>query len=412
MPAFVGIAGGLDVHRDTIVACIPDAWGHYVVKTFGTFKNELRDLAQFLKDGGVELASMESTGVYWRDCYNILREAGVNVQVVNARHVKNVPGHKTDVVDARWLATLTRAGLLNASRVLDKGDDEVRELSRLRKKHVQTASSIKNRIIKLLVKGGFNVSQVVTDVFGKTGQIIIDGLMAGAAPEKILLGIQSTVGYRLKAKKQQIIDALEGEMSSTLRFTLERELESLAFHERMVDEYDGMLARHEVEADREHDRAILETLPGMSRVSATSLLVELGNDIPGDFRSANALASWSGLCPGNNMSAGKRRSGKTPNGSPHIKTIMCEVASAAVRCKGSYFHLKYCTLKPRLGHKKAIMAIACKMLKYIWHMLTKKEPYKDRAADYGEMVAKKNAPRWIRNLRDMGFTVTLEEGRE
>jgi transposase len=238
--------------------------------------------------------------------------------------------------------------------------DELRELARLRQGRVEAATRYKNQVNKLLTKAGFNLSQVVSDVFGATGMLVITELMNGTSPQLILDRIERAVGYRLKAPREKLIDALDGNMSDLLRFTIRVELSSYHFTKNLIETIEFELEQKIIELGHEQDIDILETIPGVSHVAAMILLVELGCDIS-DFRSSKVLASWAGMCPGNNESAGKRKSGRTTHGNIYIKRILCEIANAAVRAK-CYFREKYQNLFSRRGRKKSIVAIGNKIL--------------------------------------------------
>ena len=388
---------GLDVHKRSITACVLGPSGKCEMRTFGTFKNDIIAMVEWLISCSVKLAAMESTSIYWSLPCNILREYGVDVIVANAYHIKNVPGRKTDTADAKWIAILAKSGLLSKSRILSQEDSETRDLSRLRKKIIDDQGNYKNRVTKLLTKAGFAITQVVTDVFGKTGRIVIDGLLESKDPESILADITDTIGYRLKAPQGVLLNALQGEMSGILKTTI-RELMGIIDHLGERAEYfDAVLEKKLIERGQEEEMDLLQTMPGVSETVAKTVLAEFGSEPEADFGSADALASWAGLCPGNNESGGKRRSGKTTHGNNGLKTVMCEASISAAKTE-SLFKDKHQNNKLRLGFKKSIMANACKMLKIMYHMLTRMVPYEDHRVDYDEMLTKKNAPRWIRKL--------------
>jgi hypothetical protein len=248
-----------------------------------------------------------------------------------------------------------------------------------------------------LTKAGFNVAQVATDVFGKTGMMIIEGLLAGKKPIIILHIIEETMGYRLSAPKETLLDALEGTMSELTRDSIRSLLDIISFVSGKLAELDKKLEQSLINGGFLPEIELLETIPGISRIAAIILLVELGGDLT-DFRSADAFASWAGMCPGHNESAGKRKDCRTRPGNRYLRRILCEIANAAVKTK-CYFKEKFQSLKVRRGFKRAKVAIGHKILRVVYHMLIKCEPYKDRLVDYQEMVTKKNAPRWLRNLK-------------
>jgi transposase len=239
------VVAGLDIHKSSIVACVlghkdgePDS---YEIRKFGTFKRDIVELAAWLNESGVELAVVESTGIYWRNPYRLLQKAGLNTILVNSYRVKNVPGHKSDIEDSRWLAMLARAGLLPKSRVLEQDLEQMRELARMRQKYVEDQATFKNRIYKLLLSAGFNVSQVVTDLFGETGLIILHGIMNRQPPPAILSTIENTLGDRLKAPREVLLDALTGDMSNILYKELEALLETVEYMGGKVRYFESML---------------------------------------------------------------------------------------------------------------------------------------------------------------------------
>jgi transposase len=400
LPPLFHTVAGLDVHKAQITVCVlgigqdPKA---FEIREFGTYKKNLRELSDWLLSHNVELAVMESTGILWRSPFHILQNSGLNVILANSRKVKNVPGHKTDIEDARWLAILARAGLVPSSRILPADLDELRELARLRQGRVEDMTRIKNQINKLLTKAGFNLSQVVTDVFGSTGLIAINGLLDGEAPETILNRIECSLGYRLKAPRERLLDALEGTMSELLRFSIDMELSLYHHNKKWIENVERELERKLIKLGHESKLDILETIPGVSRIAAMILLVELGCDIT-DFRSGKVLASWAGMCPGNNESAGKRRSGRTTPGNVYVKRILCEIACAAVRAK-CYFKEKYRNLFCRRGRKRSIVAIGSKILQVAYRMLMNNDRYRDRLTEYEELVVKRNRSRWEKKIQ-------------
>jgi transposase len=396
------IAAGLDVHKESTTATImglDDVPGGYDTRKFGTLKKDIDAMKDWLLERKVGKVIMESTGIYWAEAFHRLSEAGLNVGVGNAREIKNVPGRKTDIGDSRWLANLARFDLIRHSRILPSEQEEVRELARMRQNYVEERSQHKNIIERALVKNGFNVSQIVTDVFGKTGMVIVNGLLAGDRPEDIIKSIECALGWRLKTPRQKLLDAVTGTMSEQLKFRIKMEVEMLALLDERIAELEDKLERELLALGHEQDIMLLETLPGVSRISALIILAELGGDVSG-FRSAKALTSWAGLSPGNNESGGKRRSGKTMHGNARLKRVFCEVGwAAAARTNNCYFKDKWASIRFRLGFKKAIVAIGSKILQVIYHMLIRKEPYNDPNVNLEELMVKKNASKWMRRIK-------------
>ena len=389
---------GLDIHHRQITACLlnTDSAGELQVefREFGTLKRDLRELAAWVASHQPDEVVMESTGVYWKSPYAALEAVGIFARVVNARHVKNVPGRKTDIQDAHWLAMLSRSGLLNGSFIPPKPLREARLLSRQRQKLVGQRSAEKNRLHKLLVDSGIRLSVVITDLNGRSGRQMIRGLIKGESIEQLL----SYADKRLKASAAELRDALEGDLSDCHRFALKQLLSHIDHLDAQITAFDQQLVT-QLAAYRPA-LELLTTVPGMDETSAALLLAEIGDDMAA-FGSADKIASWAGLCPGNNESAGKRKSGKTRKGNYWLRRILCECAQAARRTR-CQFKSKYEAIASRRGSKKAVITIAHKLLRTVFSMLQTGECYRDSEADYEKMLVSKNAPRWMRMLKKYG----------
>ena len=390
---------GLDVHQAQITACaiLEEADGSTRVerRQFGAFKRDRRALAQWAAALAPDQVVMESTGIYWKSPYAALEAVGIRGQVVNARHVKNVPGRKTDVGDAQWLATLARAGLLRASFVPPAKLRELRLIARQRQKLVGQLSSEKNRLHKVLTDGGIRLGVVVSDVHGQSARAMVKALIANQAPHQVL----ENATRRLKASREELFDALQGELTDSHRFVLDELMQHIEEIEQRISRFDlRLLAGLETERNA---LALLQTLPGVDLIGAAMLLVEIGTDMQA-FGSADRLASWVGICPGNNESAGKRKSGRVRKGNPYVRRLLCEFAHAASRTK-SVFKSKFQSLLLRRGHKRSIVAIGHKILRTIFFMLQRREHYRDSATDYEALSVQRNAPRWIKALTRFGF---------
>jgi transposase len=389
----------LDVHQAQITACalIEEADGttRCEQRQFGAFKRDRRALAAWAAALCPEVVVMESTGIYWKSPYAALEAVGIRALVVNARHVKNVPGRKTDVGDAQWLATLARAGLLRGSFVPPAKLRELRLLARQRQKLVGQLSSEKNRLHKLLTDGGIRLGVVVSDLHGQSARAMVKAIIAGQTPQAVL----ALASHRLKASREELFDALQGELTSSHLFVLEELMQHIEQLEAGIGRFDARLLGA---LESEHNTlALLQTLPGVDRIGAAMLLVEIGSDM-GAFGSADRLASWVGICPGNNESAGKRKSGRLRKGNPYVRRLLCEFAHAASRTT-SGFKSKFQSLLVRRGHKRSIVAIAHQMLRAIFFMLHRRQHYRDRAVDYEKLSVQRNAPRWIKALTKFGF---------
>ncbi|WP_395402598.1 IS110 family transposase [Pseudoduganella sp. UC29_106] len=390
---------GLDVHQSQITACalIEEADGTQRIeqRQFGAFKRHRQELAAWAAALKPDEVVMESTGIYWKSPYAALEMVGIQAKVVNARHVKNVPGRKTDVADAHWLAMLARAGLLRASFVPPTALRELRLIARQRQKLVGQLASEKNRLHKILSDGGIRLSVVVSDVFGQSARAMVKAIIVGKAPHEIL----DLAGRRFKASREELFDAVQGDLSRSHRFVLDELM-------RHIDEIEARIARFDARllselANEQPKLKLLQTMPGIDLIGAAMLLVEIGTDMS-LFNSADRLASWVGICPGNNESAGKRKTGKAGKGNNYIRRLLCEFAHAASRTK-CVFKLKFQAMKLRRGYKRAIVAVAHKMLRTIYYILRREQPYRDSSADYEAMSVQRNAPRWFKALNKFGY---------
>jgi transposase len=390
---------GLDVHQAQITACAileeADGTTRIEQRQFGAFKRDRRALADWAASLRPDEVVMESTGIYWKSPYAALEAIGIRGQVVNARHVKNVPGRKTDVGDAQWLATLARAGLLRGSFVPPMLLRELRLISRQRQKLVGQLASEKNRLHKVLTDGGIRLGVVVSDLHGQSARAMVKAIILGQAPNEVL----QFASRRLKASREEIFDALQGELTDSHRFVLDELM-------RHIEEIEARIARFDVRLldglkGERNTLALLQTLPGVDLIGAAMLLVEIGADMDA-FGTADRLASWVGICPGNNESAGKRKSGRVRKGNLYVRRLLCEFAHAASRTK-SVFQSKFKSLIVRRGHKRAIVALAHKILRTIFFMIKRREHYRDSATDYEALSVQRNAPRWIKALTRFGF---------
>mgnify|MGYP002738539921 FL=1 len=390
---------GLDVHQAQITACaiIEDADGTVRIeqRQFGAFKRDRRALADWAAALSPDEVVMESTGIYWKSPYAALEVVGIRAQVVNARHVKNVPGRKTDVGDAQWLATLARAGLLRGSFVPPAKLRELRLISRQRQKLVGQLASEKNRLHKVLTDGGVRLGVVVSDLHGQSARAMVKAIIDGQSPHEVL----QLASRRLKASREEIFDALQGELTDSHRFVLDELMRHIEEIEARIARFDARLL--DALTDERNALALLQTLPGVDLIGAAMLLVEIGTDMD-VFGSADRLASWVGICPGNNESAGKRKSGRVRKGNPYVRRLLCEFAHAASRTQ-SVFQSKFQSLIVRRGHKRAIVALAHKLLRTIFFMLNRGQHYRDSATDYEALSVQRNAPRWIKALTKFGF---------
>jgi transposase len=396
---------GLDVHKREIVACVvttaPDGTAHKAVRVFGTMTPDILALADWLATQEVSHVAMESTGVYWKPIWNLLEEQFA-LFLVNARHVKAVPGRKTDVRDCEWLAELLRHGLLRGSFVPDRPQRELRELTRYRMSLVRERTAATNRLQKTLEGANIKLASVATDILGKSGREILAALVAG---ETNGVELAQLAQGRLREKIPQLERALAGCIGPHQRFLVAEQLAH-------VDFLDGAIARVSAEITervRPDEEAItrLDTIPGVGRSVAETLVAEIGSDLT-RFPNAKHLASWAGLCPGNNESAGKRYSGKTRKGSPWLRACLVQAAHAAARTKGTYLAAQYRRLAARRGRAKAAVAVAHSILIIVYHVLTEGTVYCDLGANYfDERDRQAVERRLVHRLEGLGYTVSL-----
>ena len=390
---------GLAVHQAPITACAlieePDGTTRIEQRQFGAFKRDRRELAAWVAGLRPDEVVMESTGIYWKSPYAALEAVGIRAKVVNARHVKNVPGRKTDVGDAHWLATLARAGLLRGSWVPPAKLRERRLMARQRQKRVGQLASEKNRLHKGLTDSGVRLGVVVSDRHGQSARAMVKAIMAGKPPHEVL----KLASRRLKASREEIFDALQGDLTASHHFVLDALMRPIEAIEARITRFDARLLG-ELESER-NTLALLQTIPGIDLIGAAMRLVEIGTDMDA-FGSADRLASWVGVCPGNHESAGKRKSGRVRKGNPFVRRLLCEFAQAASRTT-SVFKSKFQSLVVRRGYKRAIIAIGHKILRTIFFMLKRREYYRDSAIDYEALSVQRNAPRWIKALTQFGF---------
>ena len=329
-----------------------------------------------------------------------MEAAGIRAKVVNARHVKNVPGRKTDINDAQWLATLSRAGLLRASFIPPAKMRELRLIARQRQKLTGQLASEKNRLHKILADGGIRLGVVVSDVHGQSARAMIKALIANKMPQEVL----KFASRRLKASREELFDALQGELTESHRFVLNELMQHIEEIEQRIARFDQRLLAG---LESEHNwLVLLQTLPGVDLIGAAMLLVEIGNNMDA-FGSADRLCSWVGICPGNNESAGKHKSGRTRKGNAYVRRLLCEFAHAASRTT-SAFKAKFSSLIVRRGYKRSIVALGHKILRTIFFMFKRREHYRDSATDYEKLSVQRNAARWIKTLIQHGFIKTAQ----
>jgi transposase len=433
---------GLDVHKKTVVACCITVGmageKQQAIRTFGTMTVDLLALSDWLLTLGVSHVAMESTGEFWKPVYNIL-EGNFELLVVNAKHIKNVPGRKTDVKDAEWIAELLRHGLLRGSFIPPQAQRDLRDLTRQRTNLVQDRATVVNRLQKVCEWSNLKLSAVATDITGVSARAMLQAILAGQTEPQTLADLAQG---RLRNKRHELERALNGVVRDHHRFMLAQHLAQIDFLDEQIARYDDQIAQHMAQGAPDHSPeppaspptsidmpddasvepslsgaapltwqeaiSLLDTIPGVNRRMAELLLAEIGIDMS-RFPSAAHLASWAKVAPGNNESAGKHYSAATGHGNRWLRTAIVQAAWAAVKVKNSYLAAFYHRLAARRGAKRAIFAVAHRILTAIYHMLSKREVYHDLGVTY---LDERNKPkllnRIVRRLEQLGFQVNIE----
>ena len=408
---------GLDVHKDTVVACVRTMSGNKATRecrTYATTTDGLLSLLEWLSLSQCGLAAMEATGVYWVPVWKILSEGDFELLVANAAHIKSVPGRKTDMNDAMWIADLAAHGLIKASFVPDEELHELRTLMRTRKQLVREQTRHVQRIQKTLTEANIRLDSVISDVMGASGRRMIEAMIAGVRdPRKLAV----LADRRVKATPKELYDALHGRLTDHHRFLLQLHIgqwDSLDASIRAVDrEVDARGTRLDSKARADKARfsdltRLLASIPGVSQLSAVAILSEIGTDM-GRFDTAGHLIAWAGLCPGQNESAGKRKRTRLRKGAPWLKTMLVQCAWAAKRANNSYYKAQFFRLQARRGPQKAICAVAASILTAIYHMLRDGTCHNDLGVDYFDRRSPElKAKRLARQIAKLGYEVTLQ----
>ena len=401
---------GIDVHAKMLVACLLKA-GQKEVRTFSTMTVDLLHLLDWLTQSGCTHVAIESTGVYWRPVFNIL-EGTMEVILTNARDAKGYKARKTDVIDAEWLADLLRHGLLKPSFIPPLPIRELRDLTRYRESLVREQTALANRIQKLIESANIKLGQVASDALGASGKLMLRALATGETDAEQMSHLAQGI---LKRKQPQLQQALTGRFTQAQRWILAELLDQYEHVEAALQRAETRI-RQEVENSADPFVAdavpLLDTIPGVGETVAQTIVAEVGVDME-RFPTASHLASWAGMCPGNNESAGKRKSGKTTKGSRYLRAALVQAAWAASHQKGTYLAAQYKRLVKRMGKKKALIAVGHSILSIAYHVLQTRMPYQDLGGDYFERRnGDKQRKRLIRQLESLGLKVTVEEIKE
>lgn len=406
METIVKKACGLDVHQKIIVACIMRQGIKKQIKQFGTTTKELLLLKHWLQKNKITHVAMESTGVYWKPVFNILGDA-FELLLVNARHIKNVPGRKTDVKDCEWICRLLRAGLLSGSFIPKEDIRRLRDLTRYQKKLQHQIQNEKNRAHKLLQDTNIKLTSVLSDIFGVTGRKILDMLSKGITqPEKLAEAFNKYVSD----KKEDGLEALEGKFTMHHQLILKSMLSHIDFLGHQIDGLEKQVMQLIKPYYLEYK--LLQTIPGVKGKAANTIIAEIGADME-TFADEKHLVSWAGLCPGHNESAGKKKRSRLTHGNNYLKAMLIECAWCAIRQKDTYLRAKYYSLIPRMGKKKALAAIAHKMLKACYFILKYKLEYKDLGPEYLSRNKKEELLKYyLKRLGKLGYTADLQPDQQ
>jgi transposase len=409
MDILYSTCAGLDVHKDTVVACVRHVAAKGKVqqetRTFGTMTSQLLELADWLAEYEVTHVAMESTGVYWKPIWNLLEDQ-VQILLVNAQHIKQVPGRKTDVKDSEWIAELLQHGLLRGSFVPPAPQRELRELTRQRMQLMHQKASVANRIQKILEDANIKLASVATDVLGMSGRDMLQAIIAGQENPEVLANLARR---KLRAKIPALRSALQGRVTEHHRFMLKLLLDQVTQLEALIERLNERITAT-LPASMQEALPRLVEVPGIAARATENILAEIGTNME-QFPTAGHLSSWVGMCPGNNESAGKRKSGRTTKGNQWLRATLVQVAWAASHTKDTYLAAQYRRLAGRRGKKRALVAVAHSILVIIYHLLKKPgTSYRDLGPGYlDQLQSKQLTSHLVRRLERLGYKVSLEQ---
>jgi transposase len=389
---------GIDVHKEMLIVTIMGKGIKTQTRQFKTFTEDLEACRRWIESQGIKQGAMESTGVYWKPVFNILSES-LAIKLVNARHIKNVPGRKTDVKDSEWICKLLLSGLLNGSFVPPELTRETRDIFRYKVKMTQAMASEKNRIQRILEDANIKLSSVVSDMSGVTAIKLIDGIIAGRTDINEL--VEENYHGKLSASKGDLKKAMTGRLTDHHKYMLLEIKDHIKYLEDKIENLEKKL--EEKLAAYQTEIELLDTIPGVDKQAAIGIISEIGTDMSA-FADEQKFASWAGMCPGNNESAGKKKSSRITHGNKTLKALLVQIAWAATRTKGTYLRAKYDSLVGRRGKKRALIAVGHKILCSIYHILKNKEAYKELGSTFLEEKKIKNKLKNInQQLNDLGY---------
>jgi len=397
---------GIDVHKESASVClrtVEKGKTHQEVKAFSTMTKGLLELSDWLEKAGCTHVAMESTGVYWKPVWHVLEGHFVLV-LANATHIRNVPGRKSDVSDAMWIADLLAHGLIQESFVPPEPILELRDLTRTRKQLTREIIQHTHRIQRVLEDANVKLDSVISDVLGMSGRKILKAIIAGETKPEVLAGLGSSL---LKCTREELTEALRGKVTKHHRFLLQQHLTLVEALERTMADFDAQIERALEPFRLQVD--LLTSIPGISVIAAQVLIAEVGVDMK-VFPTDGHLISWAGLCPGMNESAGKRHSTRIRKGAPWLKTVLVQCAWAASRAKGTYLQAQFHRLRSRRGPKKAAVAVAASILTGVWHILDAKVPWKDLGPEhFASRDREAMARRLMRRIKELGYDVQIQD---
>ena len=397
---------GIDVHKDKLVACLKIKGKKDVIKEFSGQTEDIRLMANWLLDNKCEKVAMESTASYWKPLVNIFDITNLDYTVINAREYKNLPGRKTDVKDSEWIADLLQHGMLKDSYIPSREQRELREATRYRKSLVQERTRGLNRLQKMLEGANIKITTQLSNVLGVTSRNLIEYVLENEEPLTMEKANELVV-TRIHAKLEDVVRAMDGIVTPFQKIMMKEVIKHIDELTKRISEMDNLIDEYMKEYEKNKKK--LEKIPGIGKRSSEIILAEIGQDM-NRFPTAGHISSWSGVCPGNNESAGKRRSGKTRKGNKILKSALVECAQSAVQHKNSFFYAQYQRISMRRGKKRALLAVAHTMLIAIYYMIKEDKEYIDLGADfYNKFNKEKKANAYMKKLKELGYDVQIAQ---